>query len=169
MKSPTHISASRSIAEASIKDIDTLSNLVRISFTDVAQRFGLTPENCPKHPSNCTPHWIARDMERGVRYFILNPSGNPIGCVGVEQASPGTCYMERLAVLPQYRGHGYGTILARYAMAQARSMGASRVEIGIIAADNGLKAFYTTLGFEEKQTATFAHLPFEVAFMSLVV
>jgi hypothetical protein len=44
-----------SIVAATKKDIDRLARLIRHSFADVARRFALTPQNCPKHPSNYTP------------------------------------------------------------------------------------------------------------------
>lgn len=157
------------IVEATKRDIHLLARLIRAGFTDVAQRFALTPENCPKHPSNCTSAWIEKDLERGVHYFQLTIDGDAVGCVGVEKAAAATCYMERLAVLPTYRGRGFGTILARHALGRAAALGVSTVGIGIIAADTGLKDFYKALGFEEGETKTFPHLPFEVAFMKVVL
>jgi N-acetylglutamate synthase-like GNAT family acetyltransferase len=157
------------IVQATEKDVNLLTRLIRDSFTDVANRFELTPENCPTHPSNYSPIWVKKDLARGVRYFILIVDDAAVGCVGVEKASQLTCYMERLAVLPQHRGKGYGTGLARYAMQKARVLGASTVGIGIIAADTGLKDFYRSLGFEEGETKTFPHLPFAVAFLNVPV
>jgi ribosomal protein S18 acetylase RimI-like enzyme len=87
----------------------------------------------------------------------------------MERATETTCYLERLAVLPQHRGSGYGTRLVRHALTQAQVMGAAKVGIGIIAADSGLNAFYQSLGFEAGQTKRFAHLPFEVAFMRILI
>lgn len=148
-------------------DIDDLARLIRQGFADVARRFELTPENCPRHPSNYTREWVETDLEKGVRYFILTADGTPAGCVGVEQASPTICYLERLAVLPNYRNRGYGTRLVGHALTQAREAGASTMGIGIIAADTGLKAFYKALGFKSGETKNFPHLPFEVAFMNI--
>jgi len=54
------------IRKANPFDVSLLSGLIRDSFYDVAERFGITPENCPKHPSNCTDKWIERDFRRGV-------------------------------------------------------------------------------------------------------
>lgn len=158
-----------SIVAATKKDIDSLARLIRSSFADVARRFALTPENCPRHPSNYTREWVEGDMGRGVRYYLLTVEGTAVGCVGVEQASPTTCYMERLAVFPEHRGKGYGSRLARHAIYQAKVMGASTVGIGIIAADTGLKNLYKDLGFERGETKSFPHLPFKVAFMQILV
>ena len=82
------------------KDVAVLAEIIRISFRDVAERFGLTQENCPTHPSNCTVDWVHRDMDRGVTYFILEAEGIASGCVALELASSELCYLERLAVLP---------------------------------------------------------------------
>lgn len=161
------MAANLKIVQSVQGDKDRLAGLIRRSFADVAAQFGLTPQNCPKHPSNCTSAWIEKDMARGVRYFFLQADGLVAGCVGVERASESTCYMERLSVLPEQRGKGYGTRLARHAMTQAGKMGASSVGIGIIAADTGLKRFYADLGFDTGETKTFDHLPFKVTFMHI--
>ena len=86
MATPKNIS----IVQATEKDIDRLTRLIRDSFADVALRFELTPDNCPKHPSNYTRTWVEKDLTRGVRYFILIADGNAVGCVGVEKAPPAT-------------------------------------------------------------------------------
>ena len=85
-------------------DVSVLSGLIRDSFCDVAERFGITPENCPKHPSNCADEWIEKDFGRGVNYYILEKAGVSIGCVALERSSPDIFYLERLAVLPKARG-----------------------------------------------------------------
>ena len=159
----------RQIDRATNQEAGKLAELIRSSFADVAHRFQLTPENCPKHPSNCTDEWIKRDLDRGVHFFVLTSESGLVGCVGVEKASETNCYMERLAVLPGHRGQGYGSQLAHHALDHAKSMGASTVGIGIIAADEGLRDFYLSLGFEEGETKTFPHLPFEVAFMHVAL
>ena len=99
------------IREANSDDISLLSGLIRQSYRDVADRFQLTPANCPKHPSNCTDEWIENDFARGVSYFILERRGIPAGCVAIESAESDLCYLERLAVLPPERKKGLGSQL----------------------------------------------------------
>ena len=84
------LSKPHSIVTATLKDAEQLFRLIRDSFADVAERFELTPQNCPKHPSNYTRKWVERDLARGVRYFILFADGTAVGCVGVEKPSPTT-------------------------------------------------------------------------------
>lgn len=155
------------IHKATNADIDFLVELIRESFHGVAQRFALTPQNCPKHPSNCNPDWIAADQARGVVYFILSQDDQPFGCVGLEAPSPDLRYMERLAVLPKCRKRGFGRALVGCAVSEARSSGANRIRIGIIADHIELKAWYIKLGFAEQETKSFPHLPFNVTFMEL--
>ena len=96
------------IREVNSADISLLSRLIRQSYSDVADRFKLTPANCPKHPSNCTDEWIENDFARGVSYFILEHRGIPAGCVAIEGANADLCYLERLAVLPHERKKASG-------------------------------------------------------------
>lgn len=158
------------IRKATTEDIDLLAGLIRDSFRDVAERFSLTIENCPTHPSNCTAEWVKSAMDKGVRFYILKSNHTVCGCVAIEQAKPGVCYLERLAVLPQFRRRGFGNTLVHYAIEQVKSLGAQRIGIAIIAEQAELKNWYVRRGFQvERQCVTFEHLPFKVTFMSLSV
>ena len=46
------------IRTADVHEASLLAHLIRSAYGDVATRFNLTPQNCPKHPSNCTPDWV---------------------------------------------------------------------------------------------------------------
>ena len=154
------------IRNAGNEDVPLLTTLVRDAFRDVAERFHLTPENCPKHPSNCAPEWFETALEKGIRYYILEHNQMPCGCVALEHAKPDVCYLERLAVLPQFREKGFGKALVDHVVNEARKLGISRVEIGIIAEQKALKEWYEGLGFVFTREAEFEHLPFKVAFMA---
>ena len=156
-----------SIREAAIGDVVAIANLIRIAFADVAVRFQLTPENCPKHPSNCEPDWIETAMEKGVTFYLWEDEQALRGCVALEQPdTPGVCYLERLAVLPQYRHHGLGRKLVEHIESEARKRRLRRVEIGIIAEQDELRTWYEGLGFVVTNEKSFQHLPFRVAFMA---
>jgi N-acetylglutamate synthase-like GNAT family acetyltransferase len=143
-----------------------LAALIQRAYKDVAERFGLTPDNCPKHPSNYTADWIEKDFARGVIYCILERDDRPVGCAAIENAGPEICYLERLAVLPDYRRNGYGRKLADHVLTKAKARGAKQVGIGIIAEQTDLKQWYQKIGFVEGETKKFEHLPFQVTFMT---
>jgi diamine N-acetyltransferase len=153
------------IRQATAIDISLLTSIIRISFRDVADRFSLTPDNAPKHPSNCADNWIEKDLARGVIYYILESNGLSVGCAAIEQGSPEVCYLERLSVLPVERSKGFGRALVYKVFFKAKTLGAREVQIGIIAQHTELKEWYEKIGFRERETKDFAHLPFRVSFM----
>lgn len=157
--------SSLQIRKAIPEDIPQVSNLIRIGFRDVAERFGLTRENCPRHPSNCTDQWIEDDLDRGVTYRVLDWDRESAGCVALERAEGDTCYLERLAVLPHRRRRGLGKALVHHAIAEARMLNSNRVSIGIIADHVELNTWYKNMGFAETHTKQFEHLPFLVTFL----
>ena len=153
------------IRQANKADRDVLVTLLRSSFRDVAERFGITEENNPRSLAFCTNERIEGDFAKGVTYFILETEGRPCGCVAFERAKPEVCYLMRLAVLPRRRGKGYGKMLVHHIFEKARKTGVRRVEIAMISKDRTLKNWYKKLGFIPKGTKKFDHLPFTVAFM----
>ena len=153
------------IRKAEYNQASILTGIIRQSFRDVALRFNLTPQNCPKHPSNCAEDWIKNDFKRGVSYYLLNHNRAFAGCVALEKATPDKFYLERLAVLPENRRQGFGKALVDHAFNQAKSMGAQFIGIGIISKQADLKFWYQKIGFVEKETKEFPHLPFIVSIM----
>jgi len=154
------------IREGTKADIDILVDMIQNAFLDVAERFGLTLQNSPTHPSNCRSEWLLREMNRGVTFYILENDGQPVGCAALEKISDEVCYLERLAVLPQERGKGFGEALVKHVLSNARLLKAYRVQIGIIAEHTELRKWYEKFGFEETEHKTFPQLVFRVTFMA---
>ncbi len=154
------------IRQATWDDVPLLAEVIRAAFLDVADRLALTADTCPTHPSNCAATWIEKALDKGVRYYIGEEGGKAWGCVALERANPEVCYLERLAVLPEFRRKGFGKSLVDHALAEARALGARRVQIGIIAEQGELRVWYERLGFLPTKSARFDHLPFRVLFMS---
>jgi N-acetylglutamate synthase-like GNAT family acetyltransferase len=157
------------IRAATRKDVALLADIIRSSFQDVAKRFGLTKENCPRHASNCEADWIEKDMNRGVTYFILEEEGQASGSVALERVSDELCYLERLAVLPDRRRRGLGRALVDHVLYETKHNGDKRLNIGTIAEQSELGNWYRKIGFVETETKEFTHLPFRVTFMSYVI
>ena len=147
-------------------DIDVLAEIIQDSFLDVAEQFGLTPQNSPTHPSNCRSEWIIREMNRGVTYYILELGEQAAGCVALERINDEVCYLERLAVLPGQRRQGFGEALVKHALTEAMNLGVFRVQVGIIAEHQELHDWYEKLGFEKVEEKIFPQLVFPVTFMS---
>jgi N-acetylglutamate synthase-like GNAT family acetyltransferase len=153
------------IRPATEADSGLLVDIIQRSFRTVAERFGLTMENCPVHPSNYTLERVQRDFTKGIAYFIAEKDGQAVGCVALEKADRNTFYLERLAVLPDSRCQGVGYALVQHVFQLALGEGANLVSIAIIAQHTDLERWYRGLGFEFVETKQFPHLTFEVTFM----
>jgi len=157
------------IRQADKSDITLLADILRKSFANVAERFELTVENCPKNLAFCTEKRIEEDFARGLKYYIMDEDVQSCGCVALEKASSDICYLERLAVLPEYRRKSFGKSLVNHIFNKAIEIGIQRIEIGIISEDTELKNWYKKFGFIQKGTKKFDHLPFVVTFMSVEI
>ena len=157
------------IREASAKDLTTIAMLVSESNKDIAEKFGLNADNCPKHPSFCTEAWVKSDLARGERYFILEEDSVPIACVAYENPSAGLAYLNRLSVLPPYRNRGIGAHLVKYIVQLAQASSIQTISIGVIGEHSDLQRWYRSLGFIDGETKHFPHLPFSVKYMSYTV
>jgi len=158
-----------SIREASSEDLAALAKLVSEANKDVAVKFGLNASNCPKHPSFCTEAWVQADFARGERYFILEESSNPIGCVAYESPSAGLAYLNRLSILPSHRRRGAGAQLVEHIIQYARAAAVRTISIGVIGEHIELQRWYSKLGFVEGEAKRFAHLPFSVKYMAYAI
>jgi len=154
------------IRPASEDDSTAIAHLVQRAYKDVARRFELTPENCPKHPSNCTDAWIRSDLERGVAYYLLNNDDTLIGCAALETTDPSVAYLMRLAVRPEFRRRGFGEMLVQHVISQVHRLAVPSISIGLIAEQEDLAAWYGKLGFVLGETKQFDHLPFTVRYMA---
>ena len=162
-----HITAQ--LREGTRADLATLAMLVSESNKDIAVRFGLNGENCPKHPSFCTEAWVEADLDRGERYFILEDASGPVACVAYETPSAGLAFLNRLSVLPEYRRRGLGARLVEHIVQRAKSDSIKTISIGVIGEHADLQRWYAKLGFKPGETRRFPHLPFSVTYMSCVV
>ncbi len=140
-------------------------DIIRGSFRTVADEFGLTPENCPAHPSFVTREQLEALRDKGLVFFALYEAGQQAGFVAVERGNEGLYYVEKLAVLPGNRHRGFGRALMEHAASFVAGCGGKAISVALIDESSMLKAWYREQGFEETGTKRFEHLPFTVCFM----
>lgn len=146
-------------------ELDKWVELLRNSFITVADDFGITCENAPTNPAFADTDSLSKMLEKGVILFGAYYDSKRAGFVALENAGNGCWYMERLAVLPEYRHMGIGRRLMDFAFATVKERGGSKISIGIINENKVLKNWYMEYGFTETGTKAFKHLPFEACFM----
>ncbi len=172
--------------KAVIKEIKTAAavqqsaRVIRDSFKTVAQEFSLTRRIAPTHPSFITSRQLSEIKENGLLFYglfinrlrvgrlqVARPvvGGHQVGFVAIQTAADGVFYLEKLAVLPEYRHGGYGRLLVKTVVDYARDNHGSKVSLGMINEHTVLKNWYLSLGFKETGVKNFVHLPFTVCFM----
>ena len=154
------------VRKATDKDAQLISEIVSESNKDVAIKFGLDVNNCPKHPSFYNAEWVNADFNRGEQYFILENGVEVYGCVAIECPNDDVLYLNRLSVLPAFRQQGYGRNLVEFVIKQAKSASVTVISIGIIGEHTELLKWYKKLGFMPTETKSFPHLPFTVQYMT---
>lgn len=150
-------------------EFDDWASVIRISFATVAAEFNITRENAPTNPAFAEADSLVKMKEKGIDMYGAYCKGHKVGFVAVEKADDDRWYMERLAVLPQYRHMGIGRALMDFVFESVRMNGGKKVSIGIINENRVLKNWYIAYGFLETEVKVFKHLPFEVCFLEKTV
>lgn len=140
------------------------AGVIRESFAPVAERFFLTPENCPTHTSFITPQRLIFESQNGVLMYALYVDEKLSGFVGLDKRE-GYAVVEHLCVLPQLQRQGLGTMLLDFITVKAEQMGYKKLSAGLIDADTALKSFYERAGYRQAEKRDFPHLPFTVCYM----
>ena len=135
------------------------------SFATVADEFGLTRENCPKHTSFIPLCFLETQMEWGWRMFGLWAGKMLIGYMSLSKEDDGVYELHNLAVLPEYRHNGFGKLLLDHAKDVVKASGGNVIKIGIIEESTVLKNWYIANGFEHIGTKKFDHLPFTSGYL----
>lgn len=159
----------KTIREVTDDALDNNVEIIRCAFGTVAVELKLTRENCPTHPSFITISQLSELRIKGLKFFGLFAGDRQVGFVAVEKASDTIYYMEKLAVLPEYRHKGYGRELVRFVIDYVRNHGGKKLSIGIIDKQTVLKNWYKEMGFKEIAAKEFEHLPFTVCFLDMEI
>lgn len=148
---------------------DECAEVIRNSFITVADELKLTRANAPTNPAFIENDALNSMYEKNIDMFVVTNEDACIGFVALEKADNGVYYLERLAILPEYRHKGYGKMVLDFAVSHVRERKGKRISIGIINENEVLKNWYLSYGFIETETKAFQHLPFTVCFMDLHV
>ncbi|HEY3378839.1 MAG TPA: GNAT family N-acetyltransferase [Armatimonadota bacterium] len=152
-----------------LEHLTIAADLIRQSFRTVAEEFGLSPDNCPTHPSFLTEERLCAHVADGLQLFGCSAGEALVGVIGIKQRTPRDFEIERLAVLPEYRHRGIGAKLMIFAWEQIVRQGGEKACIGIIDENVVLKAWYQRWGFIVTEIKRFPHLPFTVCQMEKVL
>ena len=130
---------------------DYLTNYYE-SFRTVADQFGLTKENCPKHTSFIPLSFLETQKNWGWNMYALYTGKKIIGYMSLSKESDDAFELHNLAVLPEYRHNGFGKLLLDHAKDVVKALGGNVIKIGIIEESTVLKNWYIANGFVHTET-----------------
>lgn len=139
--------------------------IIRDAFMTVAEELKLTQANSPTNPAFIEMPALLALKEKEVVFYGLFQGEQQIGFIALEKANGEVYYLEKLAVIPEYRHHGCGRYLMDFAFDWVQSEGGKKISIALIEENTRLKQWYQDYGFNETGKKQFPHLPFTVCFM----
>jgi ribosomal protein S18 acetylase RimI-like enzyme len=150
-----------------VENPETCVEILQRSFGTVAVDFGITIENCPSNPAFISTVTFTKQLKEKISFHVLYYNKKPVGTIAIEKSpdQPGVYYIERVAVLPEYRHLGLGKKLMEFATERIILMGGREISIAIIHENRVLKSWYESMGFKETIVRKYDHLPFTVCFM----
>ena len=153
------------IYEVEKNELGECLEVIHRSFKTVADSFGLTRENCPKHTSFIPLSFLETQMDWGWRMYALYAGKKIIGYMSLSDEGDDVFELHNLAVLPEYRHKGFGKLLLDHAKDTVKSLGGKTIKIGIIEESAVLKNWYIENGFVSIGTKKFDHLPFTSGYL----
>lgn len=143
--------------------------VIRDSFITVANEFNITRKNALTNPAFMEIESLQAMKKKGVDMYGAFTNNIFVGFVAIEKSSENLYFMEKLAVLPEYRHNGYGLRLINFVVETVKEAGGKKISIGIINENNVLKDWYIKNSFSVSEIKHFPHLPFSVCFLERAV
>jgi Acetyltransferases len=155
------------IKPAEIQQAYTVAEIIQNSFEKQAEVLHISKEKNPNYVAFETPDKVINCIKSGEKVVLLCLDGKPIGTVryNIDSKESDKGHISRLAVSPEFRGHGYGQMLTNYAESQLKDLNVKIFELSIVAEFDRLKKYYEGLGYVPKEEKVFSTLPFNVLFM----
>ena len=153
------------IEKVTPNELDRCLEVIHQSFSTVAEEFGLTRDNCPKHTSFIPLCFLEAQMNWGWHMYTLKIGGMIVGYMSLSKESDEAYELHNLAILPEWRHMGLGKMLLDHAKKEVGAHGGRKIKIGIIEESKVLKDWYMANGFVHIGTKKFDHLPFTSGYL----
>ena len=155
------------IREIKIEEIPECVDLIKKAFMTVAEEFGLTEENAPRHTAFATTvdrlMWQINEEHRPM--FVYEKDGILCGYYSLLLQENNECELNNLAVLPDYRCKGIGKELIDHAFGKAKELNCKVMNIGIVEENVRLRKWYEKAGAVHVGAQKFDFFPFTCGYM----
>lgn len=155
------------ICAVSQKDLDECVKVIRSSFRTVADELGFTKENAPRFTAFATTverlTWQYEHEKRAM--FAYRMDGRIVGYYSLLRQNDSECELNNLCVLEEYRHKAIGKELLEHAFSEARKLGCSVMNIGIVEENVRLRKWYEANGAKHIRTEKYDFFPFTCGYM----
>ena len=152
------------IRRANREDSNRVSTIIRSSFKRQAEILNITDADCPDYVAfEREIDATARIESSNVKLMFID--GLAVGTIGIRSEGE-VGIIERLAILPEYRGKSYGEALLHDAEQELTSLGCRTIHLSIVAEFLALRAYYERNGYQPHSTERYDFLPFDVLHMT---
>lgn len=155
------------IRHMSMEEIPKCVKVIRDSFQTVADEFGITQENAPRYVAFATDEgrlWYHFCQEKRP-VFVYLIGDKIVGYYSIAILNETEAELNNLAVLPEYRHRNIGQNLLEDCFEKVKSMGRSKLKIGIVEENKILRKWYQNFGFEHVGTKKYDFFPFTCGYM----
>lgn len=137
------------------------------SFMTVANELGFTIDNAPRFTAFATTEERLRwHLEGEIRpMFAYIEKGKIIGYYSLLIQDEDECELNNLCVLEEHRHKKIGEKLFKHACLQAKELGCTQMNIGIVEENAKLRKWYELHGAEHVGTKKFDFFPFTCGYM----
>lgn len=148
-------------------EIQNCVEVICKSFMTVADEFGFTIENAPRFTAFATTenrlvYQLEQEQRRMYAYYS---DGRIVGYYSLLKQNEKECELNNLCVLEECRHKKIGKQLFEHAVAEAKKMGCSQINIGIVEENVKLRKWYETYGAEHIRTEKYDFFPFTCGYM----
>jgi len=148
------------IREIRTDEATRVSEVMREAFAAVAERLNMTEAEYPRYAGFERVEGVENALARGARVFGLFHEDVMVGTVRCWMHGESVGEIGRLAVLPAYRGRGYGEMLVARVEDALRERGVTCAVLKLVQHFTRLEAFYAGLGYKVYGDEEYDFLPF---------
>lgn len=157
------------IKQITKENIPECVKVIRESFLTVAEEFGITPENAPRFTAFAVDedrlYWQFDSEHRPMTAYFEN--GKIVGYYSLSIVGNGVCELNNLCTLPAYRHNKIGEKLLEYAFEQAKKLGFTKMQLGIVEENKRMRKWYENHGFIHTGTKKFDFFPYTCGYMEI--
>ncbi|GAK40762.1 GNAT family N-acetyltransferase [Paenibacillus urinalis] len=152
------------IVKAKFEDGKIISLLIQESFKRQAELLNISESDYPDYVAFETEE-MARNRIANTHVKILFIDTEPMGTIGSYMVDE-VGYIERLAILPRFRGNDYGKRLLEKTETELFNSGCKVINLSIVASFDRLQKYYEQNGYQCNEKKRYPFLPFDVQYLS---